>query len=100
MYITKVLVECNMLKLKNMLLILFGCNLLLAIYATGNTKQQQQNQGRPWIADSRKVWRNFNGKLGRFWADQNKRNRFQYMPVAGVEGQKEQTEMCLELLEL
>lgn len=33
---------------QNMLLILLGCNLLLAINASGNTnkKQQQQNQGR------------------------------------------------------
>jgi len=33
-----------MLRMQNMLLLLLGCNMLLAVYATGN-KKQQQNQG-------------------------------------------------------
>lgn len=37
-----------MLRMQNMLLVLLGCNMLLAVHATGNKKQQQnpeQNQG-------------------------------------------------------
>ncbi|XP_070062950.1 uncharacterized protein [Drosophila virilis] len=40
-----------MLKLKNMLLILLGCNLLLAIHATGNNNKQQQQNQETWEQD-------------------------------------------------